>query len=59
MLKEFIAPLNHRGGASGSSTQAVRAGNLILVGGQMSLDEQGQVVGDDIVPRRRGMRLRR
>ncbi len=48
MQKEFIAPLNHRGGASGSSTQAVRAGNLILVGGQMSLDEHGCVVGSDI-----------
>ena len=53
MQKEFIAPLNHRGGASGSSTQAVRVGNLILVGGQMSLDEQGQVVGDDIATQAR------
>jgi len=29
-------------------TQAVKAGNLIFVGGQMSLDDQGQVVGDDM-----------
>ncbi|MCX7407648.1 MAG: Rid family hydrolase [Planctomycetales bacterium] len=53
MQKEFIAPLNHRGGASGGGTQAVRAGNLILIGGQMSLDEQGQVVGDDIATQAR------
>jgi len=48
MEKQFIAPIQHRGGASGGSTQAVRAGNLILVGGQMSLDEHGRVVGTDI-----------
>lgn len=48
MQKEFIAPQNHRGGVSGSGTQAVRAGNLILVGGLMSLDEQGRVIGSDI-----------
>ena len=53
MLKEFIAPRNHRGGASGNSTQAVRAGNLILVGGQMSLDDQGRVVGSDIATQAR------
>ncbi len=53
MKKEFIAPLNHRREASGSSTQAVRAGNLILVGGQMSLDEHGRVVGDDIATQAR------
>ena len=53
MQKEFIAPLNHRGDASGGSTQAVRAGNLILVGGQMSLDEQGRVVGSDIATQAR------
>ena len=53
MQKEFIAPRNHRGGDSGSNTQAVRAGNLILVGGQMSLDEQGRVVGSDIATQTR------
>lgn len=53
MQKEFIAPQNHRGGASGSGTQAVRAGNLILVGGQMSLDEQGRIVGSDIATQTR------
>jgi enamine deaminase RidA (YjgF/YER057c/UK114 family) len=45
--RELIAPKNHRGGAS-AYTQAVRAGDLILVGGQMSLDERGNVVGPDI-----------
>ncbi|WP_010585252.1 RidA family protein [Schlesneria paludicola] len=53
MHKDFLAPKNHCGGASGSGTQAVRAGNLILVGGQMSLDEQGRVVGDDIATQTR------
>ena len=47
MRKELIAPKNHRGGA-GTGTQAVRAGNLIFVGGQMSLDDSGRVVGSDI-----------
>lgn len=44
---ELICPASHTGGAS-SGTQAVRAGNLIFVGGQMSLDEHGRVVGSDI-----------
>ena len=48
MKIDIITPKNHRGGASGGGTQAVRAGNLILVGGQMSLDESGRVVGSDI-----------
>jgi enamine deaminase RidA (YjgF/YER057c/UK114 family) len=47
--KELIAPKNHRGGAARStSTQAVRVGDLIFVGGQMSLDDSGDVVGNDI-----------
>ena len=44
---QLVAPRNHMGG-SGQGTQAVRAGNLIFVGGQMSLDENGNVVGSDI-----------
>lgn len=44
---QLICPAGHSGGAS-SGTQAVRAGNLIFVGGQMSLDGQGRVVGSDI-----------
>lgn len=48
MKKQFIAPLSHQGG-----TQAVRAGNLILVGGLMSLDEHGRVLGDDIATQAR------
>ena len=42
-----VSPEHHRGGAV-PATQAVRFGNLIFVGGQMSLDEQGRVVGTDI-----------
>ena len=53
MPKQFLAPKNHHGGASSGITQAVRAGNLILVGGQMSLDEQGRVVGNDIATQAR------
>jgi len=44
---QLICPASHTGGAS-SGTQAVRAGNLIFVGGQMSLDEHGRVVGAEI-----------
>ena len=47
MSMQLISPNQHCGGAS-AGTQAVRAGNLIFVGGQMSLDEQGRVVGSDI-----------
>ena len=53
MKIDIITPKNHRGGASGGGTQAVRAGNLILVGGQMSLDESGRVVGSDITTQAR------
>lgn len=53
MKMQLISPKNHCGGASHSTTQAVRAGNLIFVGGQMSLDEQGQVVGTDITTQAR------
>jgi enamine deaminase RidA (YjgF/YER057c/UK114 family) len=52
MKKELIAPKDHRG-ASGAGTEAVRAGNLIFVGGQMSLDEQGRVLGSDITTQAR------
>lgn len=47
MQKQLISVPHHHG-ASGTGTQAVRAGNLIYVGGQMSLDDQGRVVGGDI-----------
>lgn len=47
LKKEFITTGRHRD-PWGATTQAVRAGNLIFVGGQMSLDEQGQVRGSDI-----------
>ena len=53
MKMQLISPKNHCGGASHSTTQAVRAGNLIFVGGQMSLDEQGHVVGTDITTQAR------
>lgn len=45
MKKQFIASQNQ---SRVAGTQAVRAGNLIFVGGQMSLDEQGNIVGTDI-----------
>jgi len=48
MKTECIAPRGHIGGASSTASQAVRAGNFIFVGGQMSLDERGRVVGSDI-----------
>lgn len=52
MNKQLISPQNHVGGAT-AGTQAVRAGNLIFVGGQMSLDEQGRIVGTDITTQAR------
>ena len=48
MKTERIAPSGHFGGASSTATQAVRAGNFVFVGGQMSLDERGRIVGTDI-----------
>ena len=45
---ELIIPPQQHGGPNGRRTQAVRAGNLIFVGGQMSLDAEGHVVGSDI-----------
>lgn len=48
MKMELIIPPQQHGGPNGSRTQAVRAGNLIFVGGQMSLDAEGHVVGSDI-----------
>lgn len=53
MRTQRISPKSHRGGAPGTSTQAVRAGDLIFVGGQMSLDERGRVVGRDIATQAR------
>src|SRR5262245_37293943 len=37
----------------GAMTQAVKAGNHILVGGLMPFDEQGQLVGSDIASQAR------
>lgn len=52
MKKQWITPRDHRGGAW-STTQAVRCGDLIFVGGQMSLDEHGEVVGSDVATQAR------
>ena len=49
MTKQLIALRNHHG-VAGAGTQAVRAGSLIFVGGQMSLDAQGQVLKAPDVP---------
>ena len=55
MKKVRIAPENHSCGAFGAKTQAVRAGNIIFVGGQMSLDEHGHVAGSDITTQARNV----
>ncbi|MGE0006234.1 MAG: RidA family protein [Parvibaculaceae bacterium] len=52
MKIEFFTPPGHRGGAS-QGAQAAKAGNLIFVGGQMSLDDKGKVVGSDIATQAR------
>ena len=53
MKMEFFPSVQHRGVASANGTQAVRAGNLIFVGGQMSLDENGRVAGTNITTQAR------
>ena len=53
MRKDKFSPRNHRGGAPGTTTQAVRTGNLIFVGGQMSVDDNGLVAGRDIATQAR------
>jgi enamine deaminase RidA (YjgF/YER057c/UK114 family) len=45
--KQLLTPQNHIGGAT-KGVQGVQAGNLIYIGGQMSLDENDNVVGSDI-----------
>ena len=50
---QFVDARDVPGQAAGRGTQAVRGGNLILVGGQMSLDEHGQIVGTDIATQMR------
>lgn len=52
MKLEFFTPPGHHGGAS-PGTQVARAGNLIFVGGQMSLDDKGRVIGSDIATQAR------
>jgi enamine deaminase RidA (YjgF/YER057c/UK114 family) len=53
--KQLISPANHRGGAPGVPTQAVRSGNMVFVGGQMSLDENGKITGTDITTQARNV----
>ena len=53
MIIERLIPENHRGGASITATQGVNAGHLVFVGGQMSLDETGRVIGDDVATQAR------
>ncbi|HEU0139078.1 MAG TPA: RidA family protein [Bryobacteraceae bacterium] len=52
MNKQFITLRGHLGAWS-TPTQAVRAGDLVLVGGQMSLDERGRAAGSDIATQAR------
>jgi enamine deaminase RidA (YjgF/YER057c/UK114 family) len=47
--QQRFSPRDRRGGAA----QAVRAGNLVLVGGLMPLDAQGRVVGSDVATQAR------
>src|SRR5579862_3855318 len=37
-----------------NTTQGVRVGDLIFVGGQMSLDQHGEVVGSDVATQAQG-----
>lgn len=47
MEKKYVAARGQLG-AFGARTQAVRAGNIVFVGGLLSLDDAGRVVGADI-----------
>ena len=47
MDKKYVAARGSLG-AFGAGTQAVRAGNIVFVGGLMSLDNEGHIVGSDI-----------
>jgi enamine deaminase RidA (YjgF/YER057c/UK114 family) len=51
--QQRIAPRQQRGGAAADAARAVRVGDLVLVGAQMSLDEQGRVVGSDVATQTR------
>lgn len=48
MQKQLLIPQSHIGGANSGTVQGAKAGHLIYVGGQMSLDENGNIVGSDI-----------
>jgi enamine deaminase RidA (YjgF/YER057c/UK114 family) len=52
---DVFAPKKHRGGQPGVRTQAVRGGNLIFISGQMSLDENGKVVGKTMTEQARNV----
>lgn len=52
MKKEFILAGRHRVDPN-AAPRAVRAGNLIFIGGQMSVDEHGRIVGSDIATQAR------
>lgn len=54
MNQERFLSINNRNGLD-ASTQAVKAGEHILVSGQMSLDEQGRVVGSDVTTQARNV----
>lgn len=54
MKKELIGPKDQRGNLR-AGTQVVKAGHHILVGGLMSLDEQGRVVGSDMTTQARNV----
>ena len=53
MTKTRLRPKGHHGAIRNNATQGVKAGNLIFVGGQMSLDEQGRVSANDIATQTR------
>jgi enamine deaminase RidA (YjgF/YER057c/UK114 family) len=42
-------------GADGSAPQAIRAGNLIFVGGLMAIDDSGNVAGEDVAAQARSI----
>ena len=45
----------HRGGVPNIAASCIRAGNFIFIGGQLSLDAEGRVIGEDIASQTRNV----
>jgi enamine deaminase RidA (YjgF/YER057c/UK114 family) len=53
LKQELTAVTSHAGTAADTTTQAVRAGDLVLIGGLMSVDANGEIAGTDVATQAR------